>query len=117
MAIVDFCEEHPADAQLLVAFRREDIVRATPKGKLADELEELNRPVERAVVQLARRLYGRRTRAALDRTLLAVFDLPYGATRRYLISGPGSVGILRADLQRAVGAVIDGPLAGAGRSG
>ena len=47
----------------------------------------LNRPVERAVVQLARRLYGRRSRAALDRTLLAVFDLPYGAARRHLISG------------------------------
>jgi AcrR family transcriptional regulator len=106
MSIIDFCEEHPADAQLLVAFRREDLIRTIPEGPLADELEELNRPVERAVVQLARRLYGSRSRAALDRTLLAVFDLPYGAARRYLIAGARLPSGLRADLTRAVAAVI-----------
>jgi hypothetical protein len=106
MSIIDFCEEHPADAQLLVAFRREDLVRTIPEGPLADELEELNRPVERAVVQLARRLYGSRSRAALDRTLLAVFDLPYGAARRYLIAGAPLPSGLRGDLARAVAAVI-----------
>ena len=87
LSIVDFCEDHPADAQLLVGFRREDLISAVPEGPLADELAVLNRPVERALVQLARRLYGRRSRAALDRTLLAVFDLPYGAARRHLITG------------------------------
>src|SRR5215218_11054722 len=86
MSIIDFCEEHPADAQLLVSFRREDLIRSAPEGPLADGLADLNRPVERAVVHLARRLYGTRSRAALDRTLMAVFDLPYGAVRRYLIS-------------------------------
>lgn len=109
MSIVDFCEEHPADAQLLVSFRREDLIRSAPEGPLADELAELNRPVERGVVELARRLYGRRTRAALNRTLLVVFDLPYGAARRYLISGAKLPPDLRADLTRAVSAVIDQP--------
>jgi AcrR family transcriptional regulator len=109
-SILDFCEEHPADAQLLVAFRRDDLIRAIPEGPLADELEVLNRPVEHAVVQLARRLYGSRRRAALDRTLLAVFDLPYGAVRRYLISGMALPSRLRSDLARAVTAVVDEPL-------
>jgi AcrR family transcriptional regulator len=109
-SIIDFCEEHPLDAQLLVAFRREDLIKAIPEGTLADELEELNRPVERAVVQLARRLYGRRSRAALDRTLLAVFDLPYGAARRYLITGMPLPPGLRADVASAVAAVVDEPL-------
>src|SRR5215207_7540195 len=40
MSIIDFCEEHPADAQLLVSFRREDLIRTTPDGPLADELAE-----------------------------------------------------------------------------
>jgi AcrR family transcriptional regulator len=110
MSIIDFCEEHPADAQLLVAFRREDLVKTIPDGPLAEELAVLNRPVERAVVGLARRLYGRPTRAALDRTLLAVFDLPYGAARRYLISGAPLPKALRADLRRAIAAVIDEPV-------
>src|SRR5215211_2640608 len=87
LSIFDFCQEHPADAQLLASFGREELVGVTPAGPLADELKELNRPVERAVVDLAKRLYDNRSRPALDRTLLAVFDLPYGATRRLLISG------------------------------
>ena len=110
MSIIDFCEEHPADAQLLVAFRREDLVKTIPDGPLAEELAVLNRPVKRAVVGLARRLYGRSSRAALDRTLLAVFDLPYGAARRYLISGAPLPKALRADVSRAVAAVIDEPV-------
>jgi AcrR family transcriptional regulator len=110
ISIIDFCEEHPEDAQLLVAFRRDDLIKAVPDGTLAAELDELNRPVERAVVQLARRLYGRRSRAALDRTLLAVFDLPYGATRRYLITRASLPPGLRADVANAVSAVVNEPL-------
>jgi AcrR family transcriptional regulator len=109
MSIIDFCEEHPADALLLVSFRREDLIRTAPEGPLADELAELNRPVERAVVNLARRLYGNRTRAALDRTLMVVFDLPYGAVRRYLITGARMPPGLRPDLTRAIAAVLDQP--------
>jgi AcrR family transcriptional regulator len=110
LSIFDFCQEHPADAQLLASFGREELVGVTPAGPVADELKELNRPVERAVVTLAKRLYGKRSRAALDRTLLAVFDLPYGATRRLLISGQGLPSNLRRDLEVAVRAVIDQPL-------
>lgn len=110
MSVIDFCEEHPADARLLVSFRREDLIGAAPEGALADELEALNRPVERSVTALARRLYGRRNRAALDRTLLAVFDLPYGAARRHLIAGAPLPPGLRTDLTRAVSAVIDRPV-------
>jgi AcrR family transcriptional regulator len=111
MSVIDFCEKYPADAQLLAAYRREDLIRATPEGSVAEELAVLNRPVERAVVHLAQRLYGKRSRAALDRTLLAVFDLPYGAARRYLITASSLPSTLRADLRRAVEAVIDEPLA------
>jgi AcrR family transcriptional regulator len=106
-SILEFCEQEPADARLLVSFRREDLIRTAPNGELAQELEELNRPVEAAVVALARRLYGRATRAAVNRTLLAVFDLPYGAVRRYLITGSTLPPELRGDLARAVNAVLD----------
>lgn len=107
VSILDFCEEEPADAQLLVAFRHDDLVRAAPTGALAEELAHLNRPVERVVVELTKGLYGRASRAALDRTLLAVFDLPYGAVRRHLIAGQRLPPGLREDLRRAIAAVID----------
>jgi AcrR family transcriptional regulator len=106
----DFCREHPADARLLASFGREELLGVTPEGPLADELGELNRPVERAVMQMAKRLYGSRSRRALDRTLLAVFDLPYGAARRYLLRGATLPPGLRGDLDTAVRAVIAQPL-------
>jgi AcrR family transcriptional regulator len=107
ISIIEFCEEHSADAQLLVSFRREDLLGSTLEGPLADELADLNRPVERAVVALARRLYGTRSRAAIDRTLMVVFDLPYGAARRYLITGTALPTGLRSDLTAAIEAVLD----------
>ena len=107
LSIFDFCAEHPADARLLASFGREELVGAVPTGPLADELAALNRPVERAVVQMAKRLYGKRTRQAIDRTMLAVFDLPYGATRRHLVGGTKLPASLRHDLETAVRAVID----------
>jgi len=107
LSIIDFCEAEPADARLLASFRREDLIRTT-SGQLAEELEELNRPVERAVVDLTRRLYGKPTRTALNRTLLAVFDLPYGAAHRYLLAGARLPRALRGDVERAVAAVIAG---------
>jgi AcrR family transcriptional regulator len=107
ISIIDFCEDHPADAQLLVSFRREDLLASTPEGPLADELADLNRPVERAVVALARRLYGTRSRAAIDRTLLVVLDIPYGAARRYLIARTALPIGLRSDLTAAIEAVLD----------
>jgi AcrR family transcriptional regulator len=107
LSIIDFCEAEPADARLLASFRREDLIRTT-SGQLADELQELNRPLERAAVDLACRLYGTPTRAAVNRTLLAVFDLPYGAVRRYLLAGARLPRGLRGDVERAVAAVIEG---------
>jgi AcrR family transcriptional regulator len=102
LSIFDFCRAQPRDARLLVSFRYEDLVRAAPQGPLADELQELNRPVEAAVAGLARALHGRATPAAVGHVLLVVFDLPYGAVRRHLIAGVDPPQRLRADLERAL---------------
>lgn len=106
LSILDFCRAEPADALLLASFRREDLLRRTPTGELADQLAVLNKPIERAVTTLARRLYGRATRPAIQRTLLAVLDLPYGAVRRYLTAGEAVPAGLRKQVDRAVNAVL-----------
>jgi AcrR family transcriptional regulator len=116
MAFIDFCEDHPADARLLVSFRREDLIRITPRGALTKELEALNRPIGRAAASLARRLYGKTSQAAVERTLLAVLDIPYGAVRRHLIQGAKLPAGLRDDVARAVAAVVDQPLPRSRRS-
>lgn len=104
--IIEFCEEHPDDARLLMAFRREDLMRTIPEGPLAEELAEVNRPVARAVAALAHRLFGRRSQAALDRTLFCVFDMPYGVARRYLGEERPIPRGHKADLATAIEAVL-----------
>jgi AcrR family transcriptional regulator len=107
LSVYDFAREERADARLLLSLRREDLVQAPLPPAVADELAALNRPVERAVANLARRLYGRATKAALEATALAVVDLPYGAIRRHLIAGREPPARLRPRLERAVRAVLE----------
>jgi AcrR family transcriptional regulator len=108
MAILDFCEEQGADARLLLSLRREDLLRAAPSPEVARELEGLNRPLERGLARLAHALYGTAGQAERQRVLLAAFDIPYGAARRHLVAGKPLPASLRADVQKAVRAVLAG---------
>ena len=107
LSILDFCRDEPGDARLLVSFRYDDLIRSAPSPAIAEELAVLNRPVERAVIDLAKRLYGRASAGAVQRTLLAVFDLPYGAVRRHLIAAKALPRGLRGDLERAISAALE----------
>jgi AcrR family transcriptional regulator len=106
LSLHDFALGHPADARLLVALRREDLVASTGTPGLQSELEALNRPLEAALRSLARRLYGRATAGAVERTLTAVVDLPLGAIRRHLVAGTRLPATLRGQLEAAVRAAL-----------
>jgi len=108
LAVYDFCDRHPADARLLLAFRREDLLQNATAPEVVRELQDLNRPVVNAMRDLARRLYGRATPAAIDQVVLAVFDLPHGAVRRPLISGEKLSARRRQSLEAAVRAALTG---------
>jgi AcrR family transcriptional regulator len=106
-SIYDFAREERADSRLLISLRRQDLVHQAAVGARSRlELEELNRPVEEAIDELARRIYGSRTRASLELTVLAVIDLPYGAVRRILTAGSKPPATLRVPLERAVRAIL-----------
>jgi len=107
LSIYDFARDEPGDARLLVSLRREDLIQMPLPAELASELAELNRPIEEATGALARRLFGRVSRERVEQTALAVFDLPYGALRRHLVSGKRPPAALRAPLARAVRAALD----------
>jgi AcrR family transcriptional regulator len=108
MAIVDFCDHQRADARLLLSFRREDLLRAAPSPEVARELEGLNGPLEQGLARLARALYGTARQAEMQRVLLAVFDIPYGAARRHLVTGKPLPPSLRVHVDKAVRAVLAG---------
>src|SRR5215218_2529161 len=75
LALHDFARDEPADARLLAALRREDLVQSVASAPLRGRLAALNRPVQTGIGQLAERLFGERSRAALERTTFAVIDL------------------------------------------
>ena len=111
LSLYDFAEREPADARLLASLRREDLIESITAPRLQRELAALNEPIEAAVVELARRLFGKASRDNVERTVCAVVDLPIGATRRHLIAGSPFQNTLRGQLEAAVRAAL--PEAGA----
>lgn len=106
LAIHDFASEEPADARLLAALRREDLVGEVTDPALAAGLQEVNDRLHTALTALARRLYGRATRDAVERTTCAVVDLPMGAIRRHLVQGVAVPGNVRSQLTAAIRAAL-----------
>jgi AcrR family transcriptional regulator len=107
LSIYDFAVEEPGDARLLISLRRADLIHLASLGpKTRRELELLNRPIDLAMRELADRIFGARTRATLELTVLAVIDVPYGAVRRLLVAGSKRPITLRGPLERAVFAVL-----------
>lgn len=106
LSILDFVREHRADARLLVAFRREDLLHDTRSTRLLRMLRDLNRPLAEAVNALAGRLFGTASREAVEQTTLAVIDLPFGAIRRHLVADGEIPVTLRAQLEAAVRAAL-----------
>ncbi|WP_394822937.1 TetR/AcrR family transcriptional regulator [Pendulispora albinea] len=109
LSIFDFARHERKDAQIVVLFRREDLIREAPKG-LAEPLRTLNEPVLRAIRQLHDAMSGCPPPSggalSFDTLLLAVFDLPYGATRRYLVRGNAPPRTIRPALELAIRAVL-----------
>ncbi len=110
LAIHDFARESPADARLLAALRREDLVAEVSDPALVVELQKVNDQLRTAVTSLARRLYGRATRDAIERTTCGVIDLPQGAIRRHLIEGTDIPHAVRSQLIAAIPAALGGRL-------
>jgi AcrR family transcriptional regulator len=112
LAVHDFAWQEPADARLLAALRREDLVGEVTDPALAVALQEVNNPLRAALTALARRLYGHATPDTVERTTCAVVDLPQGAIRRHLVAGGAVPGGVRPQLTAAIRAALcDRPVA------
>jgi AcrR family transcriptional regulator len=106
LSLHDFAAREPADARLLASLRREDLIQGIEAPGLRSRLEALNEPLQTAITELARRLFGRATARSVDSTLTAVVDLPIGAVRRHLIAGSPLPAALRPQLEAAVRAAL-----------
>jgi AcrR family transcriptional regulator len=78
--------QHLPEATVLLLYRREDLADRWPEA-LGAEVAELNKGVDAAVRDFTRRWSGRLTPASLQTVAFALVDMPYGASRRYLLAG------------------------------
>lgn len=106
LAIHDFASQEPADARLLAALRREDLVGEVADPAIVVALQEVNDRLRTALTALAQRLYGRATRDTVQRTTCAVVDLPMGAIRRHLVGGVAVPSNVRPQLTAAIRAAL-----------
>jgi AcrR family transcriptional regulator len=106
LSIHDFVARHRDDARLLVSFRREDLLHGARSPKSIRTLQDLNRPIEERLNDLTRRLFKRVTAENVQRTTLAVIDIPFGVLRRHLVAGNELPSGLREQLEAAVRAVL-----------
>lgn len=106
LAIHDFATANLPDARLLASMRRQDLLDSVSDAKVAAGLREANEQVAVALADLARSIYGRKSRATVERTLFAVVDLPLGAIRRHLVDGTPIPRGLRAHLEAAIRAAL-----------
>jgi AcrR family transcriptional regulator len=104
--MVAFTREHPEDARLLASFRREDLLGSDLSAELQAELAQLNEPVELALKQLARSLYGNARADAMRRVRLALLDLPLAAVRRHLLAARSVPTDVDPHVERAARAIL-----------
>jgi AcrR family transcriptional regulator len=78
--------QHLIDATVLLLYRREDLADRWA-GELGEEVATLNDGMRAAVTDFTRRLFGRATSRHLQAVTFALVDVPYAASRRYLLAG------------------------------
>lgn len=84
---VDWTRQHMEEARVLLLHRAEDLAEKWPE-ELGEELSTLNAGVFAAVMDHARRRYGKdASAAAVRRVVFALVDVPYAAGRRHLVAG------------------------------
>ncbi|MEI7054245.1 TetR/AcrR family transcriptional regulator [Nocardioides sp. CCNWLW239] len=110
LAPVEFVRRFPASARLFFAQRRDQLF----SGDLPDEVEEeMNAAQARFVellIRLARGVWGRGDRIAVEAISVCVVDLPGGILRRCLIEGREADDATAVRLEAAVRAILGVPL-------
>lgn len=84
---VDFALREPGDTRLLLCHSRADLLDGEPAPDVRREVAAVNDALEVAVRTLTRRLFGRATSAAVERTTYAVIDLPHAVLTRHVRAG------------------------------
>lgn len=110
LAPVSFARDHPSAARLFLAQRPDQLFSdALPQAAVV-ELAELQQRFTALLVRLAKAVWQRRDKAAVDAIAACVVDLPGGLVRRRLLADDGPDDQVAARIEASVRAVLALPL-------
>lgn len=110
LALVEFVHRFPMSARLFFAQRRDQLFSADLPPDLEAELAAVQRQFVDLLIALARGVWGRGDRHAVDAIAVCVVDFPGGILRRALLENRVIDQTTSARIEAAVRAVLDVPL-------
>jgi AcrR family transcriptional regulator len=78
---------NPAEARILLLYRREELVSGTWPEELRERTMEIARQLDDGIHKYAGRTFGRASRLELGRTIFVLIDVPCAAVLRYIRQG------------------------------
>lgn len=110
LAPVVLARRHPGSAQLFFAQRREQLFSTDLRPETAGELTQVQERFVARLVLLARGVWGRADRLAVDAITACVVDIPGGMLRRSLLDGRPVDEATEHRIEAAVRAVLAVPV-------
>lgn len=110
LAPVAFVQRFPNSARLFFAQRRDQLFSEDLPPNLDAELQAVQKRFVELMITLAKGVWDRADRAAVEAIAVCLVDLPTGILRRRLLEGQEADDITRARLEAAVRAVLAVPL-------
>ena len=107
---VEFVRRFPASARLFFAQRRDQLFSADLPPEVEAELTSVQEKFVEVLVALARGVWGRGDRIAVEAIAVCVVDLPGGILRRRLLEDREADEATAARLEAAVRAILTVPL-------
>ncbi|MFE6509261.1 TetR/AcrR family transcriptional regulator [Nocardioides sp. NPDC057767] len=107
---VEFVRRFPASARLFFAQRRDQLFSADLPPEVETELSSVQEKFVKVLIALARGVWDRGDRIAVEAIAVCVVDLPGGILRRRLLEGREADEATAARLEAAVRAILAVPL-------
>ncbi len=107
---VEFVRRFPASARLFFAQRRDQLFSADLPPEIETELGSVQEKFVEVLITLARGVWDRGDRVAVEAIAVCVVDLPGGILRRCLLEGREADEATAARLEAAVRAILAVPL-------
>jgi len=110
LAPVEFVRRFPASARLFFAQRRDQLFAGDLPADLDADLRAAHRRFVELMITLARGVWDRGDRSAVEAISVCVVDLPSGILRRRLLEDRGADEATSARIEAAVRAILAVPL-------